>query len=340
MDRIKRQILQSLVNGKQSVYKLIDRQDSSLKEFYDLIQGLKGDILFWKNGQIHLTDKGLALCRKLGIKKRGESPCPSCGGTGYVVSEDFSNVLNELSRISENRPEAVEKYDQGFMSLEGVVKRVEFIHERGDLAGTRIFVLGDDDLFSLAAALTGMPEEVRVVDVDQRLISFINKNAEENGLPIKAEVYDVQYPLPEKLRERFDVFITDPVETLPGIRLFLSRAVSSLKGRGSAGYFGLTTLEASSKKWYNIEKMLLEMGFVITDIRRKFNVYPIEDKNFFRFEEDLPIVRLLGTRADYDWYTSSFLRIEAVRTPVPQVTGVELLNDKVYRDDESLATPY
>lgn len=340
MDRIRKQVLQALFNGNISVYKLIAHQDSSLKEVYRLLQDLNEDLITLKDGRVGLTEKGVKACSDLGLKKVDDPVCGTCGGTGYSISNFFSKILAEFSNLALDRPEAVERYDQGFMSLDGVIRRLEFIYERGDLVDSKIFVMGDDDLLSLAAGLTGMPRRVHVVDIDERLVSFINEKAEEMDLPIKAETYDVQQPLPNRLKGKFDIFVTDPVETLPGIKLFLSRATSSLKGRGSSGYCGLTTLEASRHKWYDIQKMLLEMGFVITDIRRKFNVYPMEEKNFFRFQDQLPIVQKLKIKSDCDWYTSAFIRVEAVKEPTPPVEGAMLLNEKVYRDDESWATPY
>ncbi|HDM25199.1 MAG TPA: putative methyltransferase, partial [Thermoplasmatales archaeon] len=155
-------------------------------------------------------------------------------------------------------------------------------------------------------------------------------------LNIEAFTYDVQEPLSKDLKKCFDVFISDPVETIPGIRLFLSRGVSALKGVGSSGYFGLTTLEASVKKWYEIQKILHSMGFVITDIIRKFSIYGGEE-NFLR-EENLPIVKKIKEKVDFDWYSSSFYRIEAVKEPKPAVTGRCIITREMYVDDESWAT--
>ena len=341
MKRIRNQILQALYRKDMSVYELIDKQDASLPEFFELIQEMeKEGIIKIENGRISLTDNGLKICEDLGIKKVDRLTCERCDGTGYEIKGLFEEVLKEYPKIAEERPEAIEKYDQGFISLDGVIKRVEFVFERGDLLKTEIFVVGDDDLFSLASALTGFPKRIFVVDIDERLIDFINRKADEYGLPVSAEVYDVQQAFPNELKGKFDVFVTDPVETLPGIKLFLSRGVSTLKGIGCSGYFGLTTLEASRRKWYEIQRMIHEMGFVITDIRRKFNVYPQEEKNFFRFQEKLPIVKKVGARIDYNWYKSSLYRIEAVKEPKPLVEGEMIIDEKVYKDEESWATPY
>jgi len=37
MDRIEKQILQALLEGEVGVYKLIDSQDASLKEFFEIL---------------------------------------------------------------------------------------------------------------------------------------------------------------------------------------------------------------------------------------------------------------------------------------------------------------
>lgn len=338
MDRIEKQVLQKLLEGKVSVYELIDFQDASLKEFFVIINTLREEgYIAIESGKVFLTELGKERAKKL--KYAGKFRCEQCDGTGFEINDFFSEILKKYREIAVNRPETVEMYDQGFISPEGVIRRVEFIYERGDLYGN-IFVVGDDDLLSIAASLTGMPEKVVVVDIDDRLIEFINRVSDEYSLNVEALVYDVQQAFPDELRKKFNVFVTDPVETIPGLKLFLSRGVSTLKGAGCSGYFGITTLEASRQKWYEIQKMIHDMGFVITDIIRKFNVYPEDEKNFFRFQDKLLIVKHLDVKIDYNWYKSSFFRIEAVREPKPLVEGEMIIDEKVYKDDESWATPY
>ncbi len=341
MRRIRNQILQKLYLGDIGIYELIDNQDASLKEFFGLMQNLEAEgLICIENGTVSLTKKGLKECESLNLKKISNLVCNNCDGTGYLISNYFKEVFEKYSEIAKDRPEAIEKYDQGFISLDGVIKRVEFIYERGDLVNSRIFIVGDDDLLSIAASLTGFPEKIVVVDIDDRLIDFINDVARDYNLPVEAMVYDVQKAFPEELKGKFDVFVTDPVETIPGLKLFLSRGVSTLKGVGCSGYFGITTLEASRRKWYEIQRMIYDMGFIITDLKRRFNVYPQDEKNFFRFQDKLPIVKKIGAKIDYNWYRSTLYRIEAIKQPKPVVEGEMIIDEKVYKDDESWATPY
>ncbi len=336
--RIKKQILQALLEGKSSFYEILASQDAGIKEFWEILQELKDDkCIRIDNGRIVLNEEKEDYEP---LKSIRSCICGECKGTGYKLSGFFLELLEKYNNLIKNRPNAKAEYDQGFISPEGVIKRVAFIYERGDLWDNKIFIVGDDDLLSIALALTQLPKEIQVCDIDERIIDFINEIAQKENLSIKAEILDVQDPLPKKFEKKFDVFVTDPVETLPGFTLFVSRGISSLKGIGGVGYFGLTTLEASRKKWYEIENRLLQMGFVITDIRRKFNVYPLVEISFGAYEDKLPIYNLVKKKSDYNWYSSSFFRIEAVKEPEPLVKERMIIEEKVYKDEESLATPY
>jgi len=331
VNRIARQIISFLSAGRASIWEIIDWQDASLPEFFEIFHELeKEGIIKLHNGMVELTEKGKSIAGKIIQRFK----CERCDGTGY---KGVDEIKEKYVEILKNRPQPIEKYDQGYISVSSALRKLSFMIERGDAYGS-IFVAGDDDLFSIALALTEIPEKIFVVDIDERLIEYINKVAEEENLRIEAEVQDLQKDN-EELKKKFDVFVTDPVETLPGIKLFLSRCVASLKGIGCSGYFGLTTLEASRKKWYEIQKMLYEMGFVITDIRRQFQVYPDDGSNFFRYQEKLPIVQKLNIKSDYNWYKSALYRIEAVKEPKPLIEGDVEFGEAVYKDDESWATP-
>ena len=333
MDRIERQILSFLFHNPSSIWRLIDFQDGSLPEFFDIMEKMEGEgILKIKDGMVFLTDKGKKIAEKVVF---GLHRCPHCDSTGYEMADE---IKEDFMKVVEHRPLPVETFDQGYIGINTVLRKLAFMMERGDVSGD-IFVVGDDDLFSIALAFTGKPKRVVAVDIDERIIKYINEVAVQYSLPVEAYLQDVRKEN-EEFRNKFDVFVTDPVETIPGIRLFLSRAASSLKGIASSGYFGLTTLEASRRKWYEIQKMLHEMGFVITDIRRRFQVYPDDGRNFFSFQEKLPIVKKLGWRVDYNWYRSALYRIEAVRQPKALVKGDVEINEEFYKDDESWATPY
>ena len=324
---------------ERSPWKLIERVDAHPKEVIEVLKEFQSNgIVEFREGEVILTEKGKKLAEEMRVRYY-DVRCPSCNGRGYKV--DAFGILDEFKEITKARPRPTADYDQGYIREEDLMQRVAFIYERGDVEGSRIAVIGDDDLISIALALTGMPESITVLEIDDRLINFINKVAEERNLPISAHKFDVRHDVPEAFRGKHDIFITDPVETLPGITLFLSRAADTIVPHG-AGYFGLTHIEASLKKWAEIERLLLDMNFVITDMLRDFNVYPMKD-NLEISESDYIITREIGEltgakKIDADFYRSTLIRIEALGEPKPKVRGDYELKHEVYVDDESIVT--
>eukprot|EP01087_Luapelamoeba_hula_P007730 TRINITY_DN1897_c0_g1_i1.p1 TRINITY_DN1897_c0_g1~~TRINITY_DN1897_c0_g1_i1.p1 ORF type:complete len:401 (+),score=87.28 TRINITY_DN1897_c0_g1_i1:124-1203(+) len=329
--------------GTQSPWTLLCRQDKTLREFYEALEHLKkNQFVTVADGKIDLTEAG----KKHLIDETGpEQPafdfqCAACEGKGYAVSPSVpiaQDFLVRYNKVLEGRPLPEEKYDQTSITAEDAIIRVGFFHERGDLVDKSLLMIGDFDCLSIVAAMSGLPKRVLVLDVDDRLIAYINKVASDLHLEnvLKAEKFDVRLPLPSSYQKAFDVFSCDPVETLEGIKLYLSRGTSGLRGVGSSAYIGLTTLEASRKKWFDIQKVLFDMQFVVTDLRRNFNSYPdtgLEEKHI--------IWDKMGCRPDCTWYWAALLRVEAVAEPTPAITGeYDDSGPDIYVDDEAWATP-
>lgn len=103
----------------------------------------------------------------------------------------------------------------------------------------------------LKLTFQGLPAEVVVLEIDGRVIDFVNAIGKKYNLRLRGMRYDIRVPLTHDFAKNFDVFVCDPTETMQAIKLFISRGVSCLKGIGSSVYFGLTALEASTKKWYS-----------------------------------------------------------------------------------------
>lgn len=333
MNRYLNQIFQLYAKNKNknkknniNIWDFIAGNDASLLEFFDIYDSFK------KNKFKETSNYDL-------LTKIGNLTCKKCEGRGLVFDKFFQDILMKFKKIIKNRPPAIPQYDQAFIKAEDVIRRVEFIYERGDLLNSKILVIGDDDLISIALGLTYLPEIIYVIEIDQRLIEFIKEISQKFNLNIKTFTYNVCDPLPKDLINKFDVFISDPVETEKGLKIFLLRGMLSLK-INSSGYFGLTTLESGLKKWYKIEKFILDNGFVITDIKRNFSIYPIVDENtsWGAFEEKLPAYKIIKQKATVDWYTSNFIRIEKIK-------NIKISNPKIifskdfYTDKEALATP-
>jgi len=290
----------------------------------------EGIISFEERGEVTLTDKGKQVFdnRLSPIK---EHICPHCEGRG-VSLDGWKDLLKMFKEVTEGRPEPLLEFDQGYLTPESTIARVAFADRKGDLRGKKVIVLGDDDLLSLALGLSGLPEQITVLEIDERLVRFIEKASKEKGLKVEVRRHDLRHPLPSDLLAQFDTFFTDPVETLQGLEVFLGRGIASLKGVGCAGYFGLTTAESSFKKWREIEKMLVDgFGVLITDILSDFSLYENWDYLLESIRRDLPP---LNQKPKVLWYKSSLFRIELVE-------GYRSFNEEgkgeLYIDQESIA---
>lgn len=260
-------------------------------------------------GEVILTPAGKDAVAREGIKPRTMYTCPACEGRGVAVQE-LRNLLQKFKEVTAQRPQPIRKYDQGFVTPETTVSRVALMAGRGDLEGKRLLVLGDDDLVGLAAGLSGMPREVAVLEIDERLINFINEVARKENLPVTAERYDFREKLPVEYVGYFDTFITDPPETLEALEICLSRGLNALKGEGCAGYFGLTHAESSYKKWNLLQEMLVsKFKVAITDIIEDFNHYVNWDYLLPSLKSDFPFVKV---QPRTNWYRSAMYRIQTL----------------------------
>ena len=263
-----------------------------------------------ENAEVRPTTAGQTAFDAAGIIPLPAPECEACRGTGVIPGRFLPDRAARFYTIAAARPAPAAEYDQVHLLPEDVWRRIAFMAGRGDLSGLDLLVLGDDDLLSVAAALTGLPRRVVVLELDRRLVDFINTVAREEGLPLAAEQADLRDPLPSEISGRFDTFHTDPPEALSGLLLFIGRGIAGLRGPGSAGYFGITHLEGSVSKWYRLERALLEAYRVgVTDILPAFSRYQTWDYLLADLHRP-PFDRLARPRGS--WYNSCFVRIEQI----------------------------
>lgn len=331
-------LLQELLGGPLSYWALIRRCGEQAAQQIDALRELLAAELVTYDGRVFaLTEAGRRHAEELGLVPVDGS-CSACAGRGLVLSPKFARVLTEFEELARQRPEATPEFDQGYVTPEVTVLRVALMARRGDLAGRDLLLLGDDDLTSLAAALSGLPRRILVLEVDERLVNFINDTARRRGWDhVRAARYDARDALPEDVRGRFDVFFTDPVETVPGLLLFLSRCAEALRGPGAAGYFGLSHLESSKAKWRRIQQGILEMGFAITDGLPDFQEYHIDRvrERGYRVATEAPVPL---PEPDVLFYTSTVFRLELVEEPAPVYRGSVSMGRELYYDEEAYVT--
>lgn len=140
--------------------------------------------------------------------------------------------MSLLKRIHEH-PDFVTRseLDQCHATPSTVLRRLTFLGRRC----SDILLLGDDDLLSLALALTGARKRTVVVDIDEKLLGLISVSSA--GHQIELVSHDLRTELPYGLRGRFDEVFTDPPYTLAGQMLFVHRALAALRTTGDASLY-------------------------------------------------------------------------------------------------------
>ena len=274
--------------------------------------------------EILLTEKGMKLVREINLL-----PAEEISGRVETARRDFIKVIRR-------RPQTATVYDQGYMTLNSVFRRVSLIARMGDASGKNIAVLGDDDLISVALCLAVEPRHVTVLEVDERLVAFIGEVAAELGLPITATRWDLRDPLPVKYEGQFDTFVTDPSETMAGLKMFLGRGLFTLRGgEGAAGYFGLTEIEASHKKWGAFQQWLLKTYPVaITHILPGYAYY----ENWTDLVKQTRGYGLdpFKSMPQATWFNSALVRLETLASFIPKQAGKT--RGSIFEDDESCGT--
>ncbi|MCS7239714.1 MAG: bis-aminopropyl spermidine synthase family protein [Candidatus Bipolaricaulota bacterium] len=315
----------SAVLASSDIWRIVDLAGIPVLATCEVLQALaeKGLVEF-KNARVVVTEEGRRRAMDLGISEAKELSCPRCRGRGLELSL-FSKLAEEFHRLAKDRPEAAQEFDQGYVTEETTIARI---------ALKELLVLGDDDLVSLAASLTRLPRRVAVLDVDLRIVRFLQELARREKLVLEVYQHDLREPLPPELRRQFDTFVCDPTESFRGYLAFAQRGIAALRGPGGAGYLGLTRLEASLEKWRKIELALLEAGAVITDLFPNFHEYVnwpyIETMRAWPF---LPVKRVPGRFEP--WYRSALIRIELVEET--KVENVRYAGD-IFTDEEAATT--
>ncbi len=205
--------------------------------------------------------------------------CPVCNGRGVASAEVAKALRGELERAAAAAPEAKPELDQTHCTVDTKIGRVLAMHEAGALAGTRILILGDDDLISVAiarfAALIGAPGDIRrltVLDTDPDVLACIAASTAGTGVTPELVRHDLRDPLPAGLPGAFDVASTDPPYTVAGASLFLSRAVAAL-GRDAGQHVFFSFGARRPEETLRTQELITGMGLTVRAMTPNFNEY-------------------------------------------------------------------
>jgi hypothetical protein len=205
--------------------------------------------------------------------------------SNYLVEESLLATLTKsdvyhqsvelLSRYRYIRPAPNRNYDQFTATVETTAQRTALLNFLGDLRGKRLLFLSDDDFTSTTTSNTRSAQEVRVLDIDERILEGIRHISQDLNLGIETISHDLRKPIPTKLRGKFDTVFTDPPYTPEGIRLFVSRAVEALDRENQTAriYICYGNSDRAKERFLPVQNIITDFGLMIRYVFDKFNRY-------------------------------------------------------------------
>ena len=283
------------------------------------------------DGKLKLTRQGLKLAKYLSVKRIAKPFTSSKPRIGLRLTPKFKMILETVRELYQKvTPQNI--YDQAPLLPESAVYKVAYAISKGDATNKSVVCIGDDDLTSVIFALSGAPKRVLAIDIDKYLLEVIEEYSERNRLGIETLQHDLKKPTPSEYRNSFDLFVTEPPDTVAGVTLFASRGVELLKNtEGMIGYCGISVTACPPLGLFQTQKDFTSMGLVITDRIPKYSDYPPHRTELKHIE--VPDCYDAFYPPDKVWYAADLLRLKTTRETKPLFTDVFKGKLANYKDD-------
>lgn len=157
-----------------------------------------------------------------------------------------------------DRPAMKLRYEQQFCIPRTTQLRARMMMERLQ-PGSRVLVLGDDDLVGLALVEMEADLRVDVLELDADLVAFLKEKGEGRFEVLE---HNLRHGVPDSMKGCYDAVTTDPPYADDGMRFFLECAKASLKPDPASRLF-LTTfpglLESPDQFWQDLKDLKLDI---------------------------------------------------------------------------------
>ncbi|TDD68421.1 bis-aminopropyl spermidine synthase family protein [Actinomadura rubrisoli] len=203
----------------------------------------------------------------------GRPPFSPADPVEHLLPEHAA-VVERLHELIERAPRSRQALDHVAATPETVVRRALLLGARFWLRDTRLLCVGDHDLTSLAIGMIHPHVQTTVVDIDERILAFIDSAAAGLGLDVRTRWADLRLGLAPAARGYADLAITDPPYSPDGIGLFVARAIEGLReparGRVLLAY---GASERTPMLALKVQKALLDLNVVSEAVYPDFNRY-------------------------------------------------------------------
>jgi S-adenosylmethionine/arginine decarboxylase-like enzyme len=191
-----------------------------------------------------------------------------------IKNSGFSSLKSTLYSVLPLRPLPDRSLDQFYATPATTYRRAKLMAKMGDIYQRHLAFLGDDDLTSVACALTHQAASITVFEVDDRLIKLIRDISKDLNLNINVIKQDLTKPLDKKYSASFDTVFTDPPYTAGGISLFTNCAVELLAPQlTSRLYLCYGNSSRAREREIPIQKIISDFAFLIHTKYFQFNHY-------------------------------------------------------------------
>ncbi|MGI5292337.1 bis-aminopropyl spermidine synthase family protein [Nonomuraea polychroma] len=179
----------------------------------------------------------------------------------------YAHVLERLTELIAGAPRSRHVLDHVSATPDTVLRRALLLGARYWLPGTRLLCVGDHDLTSLAVKLVHPETNVTVVDIDERILAYID----DQELGVRTRWADLRLGLPASARDH-DLALTDPPYTPEGTGLFVARAVEGLTDEGRV-LLAYGASERTPMLAFKVQQALSELNLTYEAIYPDFNRY-------------------------------------------------------------------
>jgi hypothetical protein len=158
---------------------------------------------------------------------------PALGDPVAHLLPAHSEAVTEMEHLIRSAPRARTALDHVSATADTAVRRALLLGASFWLGDARLLCVGDHDLTSLAVGLVHPEVEITVIDIDERILEFLDDQAARLGLNIRCRFADLRVGLPPGTRDWADLVFTDPPYTPEGVALFTSRGLEGMRDHGS-----------------------------------------------------------------------------------------------------------
>lgn len=203
-----------------------------------------------------------------------------------ATREQREKVFGFYSKYRGDRPKPDRNLDQFRATEETVLRRAVLLGNMPDVSQKHLLFLGDNDLTSVAFSLLFKAKRITVVDIDKRLLRFIEMVSQKERLPIGMFEHDLRDPFPKSEFKRYDIVFFDPPYTPEALNTWLIWAIEStitgypdrkkkkpeaLSRKRYILCYGYTDRE--TERGLKVQQIITSLGLVIQEKARDFNRY-------------------------------------------------------------------